>query len=268
VSNLLGGTVGTAILHGYCAEQNPFEKDKAAFTNNPQFFLVYKANILNDEFAVRVNKFMNERGVTTYSCVGHSQGGVVCTHLLNYYHSGVDGVVLDLPRFVQAAKRTNPNISRKELLDLISYQKVTQTSASSVRPIQSVGSPYQGTTGAGNSATLISMFGVGCGSNSDLSLDGAIGWLSGISMANRGSVYYYTTTYYLGSWFGDACSSAVNMVLQWPNDGVTELVYAKLEGGHPAGNTEKQCHTTDMNYPPQYWDTKRNIEINNYTLSS
>jgi len=203
--------------------------------------------------------------MSEHSCLGHSQGGVACTHLHNYYYSGISAASLDVPRLVKQEQQTNPKMSRRDLLDLISYQNVN-AGAVTVRPIQSIGSPYLGCTGAGSSATLVKIFGVGCGSNYDLSMDGAGLWLSGIAKPTRGNVYYYTTTYKLGNLFGDACSSVVNMVLQWPNDGVTELDYAQLKEGHNAGNTEKQCHTTEMNYPAQYWDTKRNTEMNSYTL--
>lgn len=76
------------------------------------------------------------------------------------------------------------------------------------RKIQSIGTPYQGSyrrkfteisgcTAAGSAANLGSAFGVGCGDNFDLSLDGAVLWLSGISSDAKANVYYYTTTYKL-----------------------------------------------------------------------
>jgi len=54
------------------------------------------------------------------------------------------------------------------------------------------------------------------------------------------------------------------MVLDWPNDGTTELDRAALPGGNSLGNKEKWCHTTDMGYPAQYDDTVRNAEMNTY----
>jgi len=51
----------------------------------------------------------------------------------------------------------------------------------------------------------------------------------------------------------------MNMILQWPNDGVTEVEFAVLPGGNYLGNTEKWCHTTEMGYPPQYDDKTRNV---------
>jgi hypothetical protein len=77
-------------------------------------------------------------------------------------------------------------------------------------------------------------------------------------------VNYYSTTYVQGKLFGDYCNLATNLVLSWPNDGVskigrgegrekdmrekrvddltaekvTELEYAQLPGGQNQGNTE------------------------------
>jgi len=52
------------------------------------------------------------------------------------------------------------------------------------------------------------------------------------------------------------------MLLDWPNDGTTEYENAQLAGGHNLGNTQKQCHTTDMSYIAQYDDTNRNAQMN------
>ena len=77
----------------------------------------------------------------------------------------------------------------------------------------------------------------------------------------RKDVYFYATQW------EDAglikyCKLAVNVVLKWPNDGVTEVDYAPLEGGTFVDLTEGECHTTDMNYKPQYDDLERNTDIN------
>lgn len=70
------------------------------------------------------------------------------------------------------------------------------------------------------------------------SRDGAVNWLAGISTEARKDVYFFTTTYKQRTFFGDYCSLATNTILQWPNDGVTELKYAKLEGANDMGNEE------------------------------
>jgi len=134
--------------------------------------------------------------------------------------------------------------------------------ASTGRLVQSVGTPWQGNSAAGGSASLGTMFGVGCGANNDLTSDGAKVWLSGINEVNTKYVYYYTTTYKQGSLFGDYCNMAINALLQWPNDGVTELKFTALKGAVNCGNKEQWCHTTDMKYQAQYYDNTRNAEMN------
>jgi len=77
-------------------------------------------------------------------------------------------------------------------------------------------------------------------------------------MKTRGEVYFYTTQYKDLSW----CSLATNMVLDWPNDGVTEVRYALLSGGNDKGLKKGWCHTTELSYPAQGTDTTRNVEMN------
>jgi hypothetical protein len=220
------------LLHGYCAATNPWSKTTSEWTNS-QFFLNANANIGIHAYSEKVAAYAEAKGITSYSIVGHSQGGMVGAHLYNFFFSGLDTMVM-----------------KQEMAGAAS------------RVIQSVGTPYHGCTGAGSAANLAKLFGAGCGDNYDLTTDGAEKWLAGISSDARAKVNYYTTTYKLGNLFGDWCNVAVNMVLEWPNDGTTEIVYTKLNGATNLGNVEKQCHTTDMGYPPQYWDATRNKAMN------
>jgi len=178
----------------------------------------------------KIVAFCETHNLGDFSVIGHSQGGMVGTHLRNYYWSGLDGV----------------------------------SPASDKRIIQSLGTPYQGCSMAGSAANLGKVFGVGCGTNNDLAPDGARLWLSGISMDTRKLVHYYTTSYQQGKLFGDYCNMAVNAVLQWPNDGVTENVFTPLVGGNNEGNVQKQCHTTEMGYTAQYYDNTRNSVMNKF----
>jgi len=121
-----------------------------------------------------------------------------------------------------------------------------------------------GCSAAGSSANLGNLFGIGCGENFDLTTDGAKTWLKDILPEIRAHVYYYTTTYKQGNLFGDWCSLAMNAVLKWPNDGVSELPLTGLTGGNNMGNKEKWCHTTEMGYAAQYLDETRNAEMAKY----
>jgi len=212
------------LLHGYCSDVNPFAKN-SAFFKDAAFFLQSKANVNNDKFATAVHAYAQSLGSSLYSLIGHSQGGTASLHLLNAYWSGLDHI-------------------------------------SSGRRIQSVGTPWKGNSAAGSSANLGKMFGIGCGPNNDLTLDGSANWFRGIHEDHTRYVYYYTTTYKQGNLFGDYCNMAINALLQWPNDGVSELKYSSLKGGNNLGNNEKWCHTTGMKYNAQYLDNTRNADMN------
>jgi hypothetical protein len=210
------------LVHGYCATQNPFQKFPEDWTD-AVFFLRGGQSMTHDEFSNYVVQFAEEtNGMTTYSLVGHSQGGIVSLHTLNYYWSGLDNT--------QSGRR-----------------------------IQSLASPYMGNTGSGGWAEVLKLLG-GCGENYDMTKDGATLWLAGISQASMEYANYYTTRYPDG--FLQNCNSVVNLVLAKPNDGTAEKVYAKLPYGNNRGETIGQCHITGMKYPASYWDHARNAEMN------
>jgi len=210
------------LLPGYCSKTNPW--DNQGFSTGT-YFNSGGGNLGNHVFAQKVMTHLEPLDLPSYGTIGHSQGGMIAVHLLNYYFTGLE-------------------------------------LAAGPRLIQTVGTPWKGCTAAGTLAELGRIFGVGCGSNTDLSLDGAINWLSGISMASRSKVHFFTTTYEQGTTFGDWCSLPMNIVLQWPNDGTTEIKYGTLDGGIYMGNKQKWCHTTGMKYQAQYTDAARNAEMN------
>jgi len=217
-------TAGSNLLtsHGYCAGSNPWKSHQF---DNAVHFEQLNANMNHFTFAQQLKAFMDKNSMSSCGYIGHSQGGPAGLTVYNHFFS---------------------------CLDL----------GNGGRLIQSVGSPYQGCSGAGNAANLAKIFGIACGANTDLTVDGAKNWLKGIDMDHRKDVYFWTTTYEQGKFFGDWCNLAVNLILQWPNDGTTELTYAPLPGGNSMGNKEKWCHTTDMGYPAQYSDSTRNANMN------
>jgi len=212
------------LVHGYCANVNPWTSEKADFTD-ATYFLEPLKSMTTQAFTDLVVKYAEKTGMTRFGGVGHSQGGSVLAHMKNYYHTGLDA-------------------------------------SSSGKRIQTVGTPWMGCSGAGSAANLIEMFGYGCGENFDLTTDGSKLWLAGITPATKKEISFYTTTYKQGTFFGDYCSLATNMVLKWPNDGTSELSLAVLSGATNMGNKEKWCHTTDMAYPAQYADHTRNKQMN------
>jgi len=211
------------LLPGYCADVNPWTRDSSKFSGG--FFPIAFGNHANDAYAQKIMEQALAKGMDSFGAIGHSQGGMISLHIHNFYWTGF-------------SKATGPRL------------------------IQTVGTPWQGSSAAGDAANLGSIFGIGCGKSTDLSLDGAANWLTGIILEARKDVHYYTTTYEQGRFFGDWCSFPMNLILQWPNDGLVELKYAQLPGALSMGNKEKWCHTTDMTYTPQYDDAARNTEMN------
>jgi hypothetical protein len=124
--------------------------------------------------------------------------------------------------------------------------------------IQTVGTPWQGSGLSGNLAELGRSIGIGCGNNKDLTYDGSKNWLTTIPKVARQEVTFYTTQYKDWSW----CNIAVNAVLSWPNDGTSENKYSTLVDGVNGGHTKSECHTSDMNYPPQTSSINRNKNLN------
>ena len=211
------------LVHGYCSSGNPFT------TSHFQNYLVFddpNASRSNDKFAQLIWKI--GQSLESFSIVGHSQGGLASVHLYTFYWSTAD------------------NLPKDE----------------NIRVIQSVGSPYGGCSAAGSIASIGKIFGAGCGTNTDLSVDGAQKWLKTIPETSQTKVYYYTTQNPAN---GKACSSAMDWILYRPNDGTSEARYVTaLTKANNMGLTYGWCHTSDMTYPPQCTDPTRNAELNKY----
>lgn len=191
--------------------------------SNDAIFLDLDQNRSHDQFAVRIHNFGN--AYNSYGIVAHSQGGAAATHLYTFYWSGLDN-------------------------------------ATGERLIQSVGTPYQGTALAGNLAALGSVFGVGCGSNTDLTYNGAANWLAGIPSWARSKVNYYSTSFTDVWWRYDYCHLATDLLLSDPEDGTTEKAYAQLSGAINRGHKTGWCHTSGMRDPAQTTDSSRNSTMN------
>lgn len=192
------------------------------FTDSVEF-VDYNANRSHDEFA----QLILQAGASypSYGIVGHSQGGAAALHLYSRYWSGLDN-------------------------------------ASGGRLIQSVGTPYQGTSLAGNLAALGKIFGVGCGKNTDLTYSGAANWLATIPSWARAQVDYYTTSFATKWWRYDYCHLGSDLLLSDPEDGTTEKWAGQLSGAVNKGHKKGWCHTTGMRDPAQYRDGGRNSTMN------
>lgn len=191
--------------------------------SNESIFLDTNQNRSHDAFANLIGSFGSS--YSSYGIVAHSQGGAAALHLYTYYWSGLD------------------------------Y-------ASGGRLIQSVGTPYQGTALAGNAAVLGEVFGVGCGTNYDLTYSGASSWLSGVPSWARNAVNYYTTSFTDRWWAYDYCHIVTDVLLSDPDDGTTEKAKGQLSNGVNRGHKTGWCHTDGMRDPNQTRDSSRNSSMN------
>lgn len=180
-------------------------------------------NRTHDAFAQTI--LAQGAAMKSYGVVAHSQGGMAALHLSTFYWSGLDW-------------------SQGERL------------------IQSVGTPYQGTPLAGDAAVLGTIFGTGCGSNTDLDPAGAAAWLSLIPTASRANVWYWSTSFTDRPFQIDFCNFISGLLLSDPEDGVVERSRAQLPGANNMGHLEGWCHTAGMRDPAQTTDAARNAQMN------
>jgi hypothetical protein len=152
--------------------------DTSSFTDYT-LFLDLDANRLNDDFAIRIRDAASS--FNSYGIVAHSQGGLASLHLRSFYWSPLD----------------NSNGGRR---------------------VQTLASPYQGQPLAGLLAKVGAALGFLCGSNDDLTYDGARLWLASVPMSARREVYYWAAKYGQNGLI-HYCNLAANIVLGWPNDG-------------------------------------------------
>lgn len=83
------------VVHGYCADKNPFEVQPDDWENAVFYSAAREGNPLsaeNNAFAENVLNFAEKVGLSSFSYVGQSQGGMVGTHIKNFYHTGLDAV--------------------------------------------------------------------------------------------------------------------------------------------------------------------------------
>ena len=195
----------------------------AAKFSTASTFLDANQNRTHDQFAQRIRTFGSTWN--SFGTVAHSQGGAASLHLYAFYWSGLDN-------------------------------------ATGNRLIQSVGTPYQGTNLSGILATMGNWFGVACGSNANMTYNGASAWLAGIPNSSRAKVNYYTTSFRTTNWYtNDYCQIATDLVLSDPEDGTTEQVNGQLPGATNRGHVTGQCHTAGMRDPAQYNDSGRNATM-------
>ena len=182
-----------------------------------------ETSLSNDAFAVDLATRAAQ--FKSYGIVGHSQGGCAALHLYTDYWSGLDW-------------------------------------AGPGRLMQCVGAPLEGTPLAGNLAALGAALGIQCGSNYDITPDGAAVWLAGIPTAARAKLHTYTTTFTNVPFFYDYCNIVTDVFLSDPEDGVVENAAGHIVGAQNMGLTTGWCHVSGMRDPAQTGDASRNAVLN------
>eukprot|EP00042_Codosiga_hollandica_P022698 m.85865 g.85865 ORF g.85865 m.85865 type:complete len:690 (+) comp50892_c0_seq1:321-2390(+) len=223
------GCSGSAVMmsHGVCASKNPWSLRADDFTD-AVYFLDAEVGRSNNQFALKLLDFATTLNLCSFGLIAHSQGGLASLHLLNYYSSGLDSAVGE-------------------------------------RKLQSVASPFRGSTAMGSSANLAKLFGSPCEQVYDLTRDGAEAWLAGISQTSKDATNFYTCQMKPGGLFGKGwCNQLSNTVMEYPNDGATENIYTNPGGGNNHGNVEGQCHIEGMKWPAVFLDSSRNVILNQF----
>jgi 5-hydroxyisourate hydrolase-like protein (transthyretin family) len=216
------------LVHGYCST-DVWGPVSGEFGSAAAVFFEEKRNWSHDEFAQEILDFGKKVNANSYAVVAHSQGGAAALQLYNTRWSGLDNA----------------------------------STAGSGRLIQSVGTPYHGTNLQGILAAIAGPFDVGCGFNWNLTYLGAELWLAGVPSVSREAVHFYTTSAHEDDWGWDGapCSKATDLFLDDPEDGVTEMAMGQLQYGTNRGHATEECHTDDMDYPPQTRNASRNANM-------
>ncbi|MEY2745281.1 MAG: hypothetical protein RL112_323 [Planctomycetota bacterium] len=134
-------------------------------------------------------------------------------------------------------------------LHLRTYYASPLDLATGPRRIQAVATPWLGTP-------LSSLSAFSCGSNANLTTNGATSWLAGIPSWARAEASSWTT-----SNAGGACNFFASLLLSDPEDGTVERARGVLPGGNDMGHVLGWCHTTGMSEPANYQDAARNAEM-------
>ena len=195
----------------------------AQFAGDAWAYENLETSLSNDAFAVDLA--MRAAQFKSYGIVAHSQGGCAALHLKTFYWSGLDW-------------------------------------AGPGRLMQCVGSPLEGTPLAGNLAALGAALGIQCGSNFDITPDGAAVWIAGIPTAARAKLHTYTTTFRNVPIVYDYCNIVTDLFLSDPEDGVVEHAAGHIVGAQDMGLTVGWCHVSGMRDPAQTGDPARNAVLN------
>ena len=226
---------GIFLVHGWCADNSAWNQNH--FNNGPTFeYSHYDRSIGRDEFAIRIKNQAEAEFDNWFSIVAHSQGGQAAVHLKAYYFSGLD-------------------------------------SSPATRPIQTVGTPflgsslmdlYYGLSSIPFVAPIIGLFN-DCEAQFTLTTPGSYGWNIFLPASARNATSFHRTTHAIPSSFWNwwqfwrwKCNLLSYFIIGRDDGVTTPRAGAFLfGGGQNMGIKRRQCHN-DMQYPDQKDDVNRN----------
>lgn len=224
---------GIYLVHGWCDNSNAWINGHFDNRGEVEEFNGNNASFGRNDFAIRIRNETNALFSDWFSAVAHSQGGQAVTHLHAYYFSGLDA-------------------------------------SPAPRPIQTMGTPYQGSVLMDlyvfSSAGIINqILGISnCGAQPSLTTPGSYFWSILLPVATQNNTFFYRTIHGLPNNWWEAlqfwrwqCNFA-SAILSGYDDGVVRANNAWLLFGNNMGITEDQCHTGGMSFFDQRDDFARN----------
>ncbi len=227
---------GIYLVHGWCDNSNAWINGHFNSRGVVHEFNGNNASFSRNNFAFRIRNETNALFSDWFSAVAHSQGGQAVTHLQAYYFSGLDA-------------------------------------SPAPRPIQTVGTPYQGSvlmdlyvfSGAGIIKLLLNNN--NCNAEPSLTTPSSHFWSIFLPAATQSETFFYRTIHGLpNNWWESLqfwrwqCTVA-SAILSGPDDGVVRAASAWLLFGNSMGITEEQCHTGGMTFPADQRDDEGRNDI-------
>lgn len=224
---------GIVLVHGWCGNTNTWEGWR--FNDGPRF--EYNSPITSmgrNDFAIELALQANAEYRDWFSVVAHSQGGQAAIHMQSYYFTGLDN-------------------------------------SPAPRPIQTVGTPYQGSLlmdlYVGSGAGMINdIFNIDdCQAQWSLTTASSIPWAIMLPFNSQQRTFYYRTTHDMPSNWWESLQfwrwkcNAASWIIPGADDGVVSVVEGWLGLGNDMGIMTRECHTgVGMNFMNQTRDNNRN----------
>ena len=223
---------GIMLVHGWCSNTSTWQQWR--FNDGPT--VEYNSPITSmgrNDFAIELALQSNVAFRDWFSVVAHSQGGQAAVHMQSYYFTGLDN-------------------------------------SPAPRPIQTVGTPYQGSLlmdlYVGSGAGMINdIFNIDdCQAQWSLTTASSIPWAIMLPFNSQQRTFYYRTTHGMPSNWWESLQfwrwkcNAGSWIIPGADDGVVSVGEGWLGLGNDMGIMARECHTGGMNFMDQRRDNNRN----------